>query len=70
MPRPQPRQHQQPTKRGRPTLPAGQACSARIDIALAPIDKTRWEAAAARDGVNLSQWLKGLADKRDAETIQ
>lgn len=59
---------QQP-RRGRPPLPKAALCVEQINIAVSGTDKLRFVAAAQRDGQDLSNWMKGLADKRDAETL-
>jgi hypothetical protein len=42
----------------------------RIEVRVSGTDAARYSAAALRDGcTNLSDWLRGLADARDAETL-
>ena len=49
----------------RPTM-AGKARDASILIRVLPTERQRWKAAAAADGVSLSQWIRTMANAEAA----
>lgn len=66
----------QPRRRGPKPKDPSQVMSEEIYVRAIEADKQRFEAAAIRDGcthadgsANLSVWIRGLMDKRDAETL-
>jgi len=50
----------QPKRRGRP--PKKDPASVRINVRVTPGEREAYKAAAKRDRVTLSVWLKALAD--------
>lgn len=50
-----------PLKIGRPSL-GGKGPATRVEIKLAPADRTRWQAAADKQGQTLSEWLREAAE--------
>ena len=53
-------------KRGRGRPPLKDPASVRINVRVTPGDRERYRAAAKRQGVSLSVWLKALADRESA----
>ncbi len=51
------------TKKRRGAPKKANPASARFEVRCTPEQKARWSSAAARSGMSLSEWLKGLADK-------
>jgi hypothetical protein len=46
---------------GRPSL-AGVGPTARLEIRISPTDRDAWTAAADREGLTLSEWLRAAAE--------
>lgn len=46
-------------KRGRPKLPDGQAKESQLNLRLQDSEREKIQAAAAKDGVEVSEWVRG-----------
>lgn len=55
-------------KIGRPAIPVEERHRPR-SIGVTDADWQRWHAAAAAEEMTLSEWLRGLADRRAAEVL-
>ena len=55
------------TKRPRGAPPKQNPACERLELRCTPDQKTRWAAAAQRDGLAVGTWLKQLADRESGE---
>jgi hypothetical protein len=57
---PKPNQSKKPSKRGRPTLPKGDAKAIMLRVRITPDELTAVEAAAKNSKQTVSEWVRDL----------